>query len=202
MKPETEPNLERAAARVLVQIEVGHRVIARDGNHEIAHRFVCGICGVTSHAKQSFPPVVCDECLVALRALAAPESAPLPKVEPIVVHILTREAPDYPAACGLTLHGVIAAGAGYLLPDEAGHVTCTACLERAARPKNMIPHVMKPLSISEAAELLGVSEAKLRRWDDTRKFRARRHPVNGRLLYDYAEVMGLRKRILQGRPLP
>jgi excisionase family DNA binding protein len=48
---------------------------------------------------------------------------------------------------------------------------------------------MKPwLSISEAAELLGVSSQTLRRWDRAGKLRARRHPVNGYRIYLRAEL--------------
>jgi DNA-binding transcriptional MerR regulator len=52
------------------------------------------------------------------------------------------------------------------------------------------------LTIKGAAEIIGVSEMTLRRWDDSGKFRARRHPVNGYRLYDRARVLSLRKRIM------
>lgn len=54
------------------------------------------------------------------------------------------------------------------------------------------------LTISEAAELLGVSLPTLRRWDEAGKFKARRHPMNGYRLYNKADVLRLRKRIAQG----
>ena len=54
------------------------------------------------------------------------------------------------------------------------------------------------LTISEAAELLGVSLPTLRRWDDAGKFKARRHPINGYRLYKRSEVIRLRKSIERG----
>ena len=44
------------------------------------------------------------------------------------------------------------------------------------------------LTVKQAASLLGVSVITLRRWDDTGKFRARRHPINGYRLYRRADV--------------
>jgi hypothetical protein len=54
------------------------------------------------------------------------------------------------------------------------------------------------LTIKGAAEILGVSEMTLRRWDAAGKFKARRHPINGYRLYDRERVLGLRKRIVSG----
>jgi len=54
------------------------------------------------------------------------------------------------------------------------------------------------LTVSEAADLLGVSEPTLRRWDASGKFRARRHPMNGYRLYRRADVEQLRSRIAAG----
>ena len=51
------------------------------------------------------------------------------------------------------------------------------------------------LLIAEAAEVLGVSEPTLRRWDASGRFPARRHPVNGYRLYDTAAVVKLRDEI-------
>lgn len=51
------------------------------------------------------------------------------------------------------------------------------------------------LLIAEAAEVLGVSEPTLRRWDASGRFPARRHPVNGYRLYDTATVIELREAI-------
>jgi excisionase family DNA binding protein len=52
-----------------------------------------------------------------------------------------------------------------------------------------------PITIRQAAALLGVSLMTLRRWDAAGKFRSRRHPMNGYRLYDRAKVLALRKRI-------
>lgn len=54
------------------------------------------------------------------------------------------------------------------------------------------------LTIKDAAEILGVSEMTLRRWDAAGKFRARRHPINNYRTYLRSEVMKLRKQIVQG----
>lgn len=55
------------------------------------------------------------------------------------------------------------------------------------------------LTISEAAEMIGVSQATLRRWDKAGKFRPHRHPVNGYRVYRRGDVLKLRKRIETGR---
>ncbi len=52
------------------------------------------------------------------------------------------------------------------------------------------------LTIKAAAELLGVSEQTLRRWDKAGKLRARRHPMNGYRLYPRSVVLNLRRQIL------
>ena len=54
------------------------------------------------------------------------------------------------------------------------------------------------LTIREAADLLGVSLPTLRRWDESGKFEARRHPINGYRLYAKADVLKLRKKIIEG----
>jgi excisionase family DNA binding protein len=59
-----------------------------------------------------------------------------------------------------------------------------------------MPRGSDTITIKEAARLLGVSEPTLRRWDDLRKFPARRHPVNGYRLYERAKVLAMRKKIL------
>jgi DNA-binding transcriptional MerR regulator len=43
--------------------------------------------------------------------------------------------------------------------------------------------------------MLGVSIVTLRRWDDTGKFPARRHPINGYRLYREHDVRRLRDEI-------
>jgi DNA-binding transcriptional MerR regulator len=55
------------------------------------------------------------------------------------------------------------------------------------------------LTIKAAAEILGVAEVTLRRWDAAGKFRARRHPMNGYRLYAERDVLRLRGRICAGR---
>ena len=54
------------------------------------------------------------------------------------------------------------------------------------------------ITIAETAKLLGVSLPTLRRWDDSGKFRARRHPMNGYRMYAKEDVLRLRKRIVEG----
>lgn len=54
------------------------------------------------------------------------------------------------------------------------------------------------ITIAEAARLLAVSLPTLRRWDDSGKFRARRHPINGYRMYAKDDVMRLRKKIVEG----
>jgi excisionase family DNA binding protein len=62
-------------------------------------------------------------------------------------------------------------------------------------PENNEPEV---LTIKAAAEVLGVSEQTLRRWDKAGKLRAKRHPVNGYRLYPRRQVLELRRQILSG----
>lgn len=54
------------------------------------------------------------------------------------------------------------------------------------------------LTIKAAAAILGVCEMTLRRWDESGRFRARRHPINGYRLYRRADVMKLRRQIVGG----
>ncbi|MFO0662994.1 MAG: helix-turn-helix domain-containing protein [Polyangiaceae bacterium] len=63
--------------------------------------------------------------------------------------------------------------------------------EKAVSPLDLV-------TIAEAADLLGVSLPTLRRWDETGKFKARRHPINGYRLYKRTDVMRLRERIERG----
>jgi excisionase family DNA binding protein len=55
----------------------------------------------------------------------------------------------------------------------------------------------KLLTVKQAAALLRVSIGTLRRWDDSGKFPARRHPINGYRLYRDADVRRL-KRLIEG----
>jgi DNA-binding transcriptional MerR regulator len=52
------------------------------------------------------------------------------------------------------------------------------------------------ITIAAAAKLLGVSLPTMRRWDETGKFSARRHPINGYRLYLLRDVMKLRRQIV------
>ena len=54
------------------------------------------------------------------------------------------------------------------------------------------------LTIKHAAAILGVSEMTLRRWDAAGKFRARRHPINNYRTYLRADVLKLRRKIVEG----
>jgi excisionase family DNA binding protein len=54
------------------------------------------------------------------------------------------------------------------------------------------------LTIAEAAKLLGVSVQTLRRWDESGKFVARRHPMNSYRMYARDEIAVLRKKIADG----
>ena len=55
------------------------------------------------------------------------------------------------------------------------------------------------LLIAEAAEVLGVSQVTLRRWDASGRFPARRHPINGYRLYKRENVLMLLRQITAGR---
>jgi len=57
----------------------------------------------------------------------------------------------------------------------------------------------KLLTIKKAAEILGVAEVTLRRWDALGKFKARRHPMSGYRMYPERDVLRLRDRIWSGR---
>ncbi len=59
---------------------------------------------------------------------------------------------------------------------------------------------MDVVTIKEAAEILGVCEMTLRRWDKAGKFSPHhRHPLSGYRLYKRADVLKLRKMIATGR---
>jgi len=55
------------------------------------------------------------------------------------------------------------------------------------------------LTVKQAAEILGVAEVTLRRWDAAGKFKARRHPMNNYRVYAERDVLRLRDRILLGK---
>lgn len=54
------------------------------------------------------------------------------------------------------------------------------------------------MTVKQAAELLGVWEMTLRRWDKAGKFRPHRHPVNGCRVYKRVAALKLRKPIQIG----
>ena len=54
------------------------------------------------------------------------------------------------------------------------------------------------LTVSEAAEYLGVSASTLRNWDRAGKVRATRHPVNGYRLYRKEELANLLEKVKDG----
>ena len=51
------------------------------------------------------------------------------------------------------------------------------------------------LTVQDAAGLLGVNPETLRRWDNSGKFKARRHPINNYRLYSLKEVETLKRKI-------
>lgn len=51
------------------------------------------------------------------------------------------------------------------------------------------------LTITEAANLLGVSVSTLRNWDRQGKLKPRRHPMNGYRMYDRTEIVRLKEQI-------
>ncbi len=54
------------------------------------------------------------------------------------------------------------------------------------------------LTVSEAAEFLGVSAATLRNWDRAQKVKATRHPVNGYRLYRKEDLSSLLQKVKDG----
>ncbi|SHE53331.1 site-specific DNA-methyltransferase (adenine-specific) [Arenibacter palladensis] len=53
------------------------------------------------------------------------------------------------------------------------------------------------LTVSQAADVIGVSSATLRRWDKAGKFESFRHPINNYRVYDEASVNALKTKINQ-----
>jgi excisionase family DNA binding protein len=68
----------------------------------------------------------------------------------------------------------------------------------SAVKRRSAPEPADLITIAEAAKLLAVSLPTLRRWDESGKFPARRHPINGYRMYLRADVARLRKRIVEG----
>ena len=67
-----------------------------------------------------------------------------------------------------------------------------------ARPP--APSLGHYLSVGEAAAVLGVCAATLRRWDRAGKLKAGRHPLNGYRLYRRAELEAVLDRVAGRRP--
>ena len=59
----------------------------------------------------------------------------------------------------------------------------------------MPPRLADFLTISEAAEVLGVSAETLRNWDRAKKLQAVRHPINGYRLYRKRDLASLLKKL-------
>lgn len=59
-----------------------------------------------------------------------------------------------------------------------------------------MPSMRSFLTVSEAAELLGVSPSTIRNWDRSGKMKAIRHPLNNYRLYDRYELQSLLGRIM------
>jgi excisionase family DNA binding protein len=51
------------------------------------------------------------------------------------------------------------------------------------------------ITVREAAKMLGVCEATLRRWDRLGKLTAIRHPINGYRLYKIEKITSLIRRV-------
>jgi DNA (cytosine-5)-methyltransferase 1 len=51
------------------------------------------------------------------------------------------------------------------------------------------------MTVKEAAKLLGISAMTLRRWDNGRKLKAKRHPMNNYRLYNRKELETILKEI-------
>lgn len=51
------------------------------------------------------------------------------------------------------------------------------------------------MTVKEAAKLLGISAMTLRRWDNGKKLKAKRHPINNYRLYSRKELEAILKEI-------
>ncbi len=51
------------------------------------------------------------------------------------------------------------------------------------------------ITIAQAAQILDVTPMTLRRWDESGRLKAYRHPINGYRLYKEAELQGLLKTV-------
>jgi len=57
------------------------------------------------------------------------------------------------------------------------------------------------LTIKKAASFLGVSPMTLRRWDNGKKFKATRHPINNYRLYERKQLEKILEKIKTRKPL-
>ncbi len=55
------------------------------------------------------------------------------------------------------------------------------------------------MTVKEAASFLGVSPMTLRRWDNEKKLKATRHPINNYRLYDRKQLEKILKEIYLGK---
>ncbi len=62
----------------------------------------------------------------------------------------------------------------------------------------MVINLRDYLTVSEAAEFVGVSAATLRNWDRAGKVKAIRHPVNGYRLYRKEDLSSLLDKVKNG----
>ncbi|QQG42380.1 MAG: MerR family transcriptional regulator [Candidatus Giovannonibacteria bacterium] len=58
----------------------------------------------------------------------------------------------------------------------------------------------KYLTINQTAKLVGVTTLTLRNWDNARKFRAARHPINNYRMYTLEQIEVLLKKMGLPRP--
>ena len=63
---------------------------------------------------------------------------------------------------------------------------------------NLAENLRDYLTVSEAADFLGVSAATLRNWDRAGKVKATRHPVNGYRLYRKEDLSNLLEQVKDG----
>ncbi len=66
--------------------------------------------------------------------------------------------------------------------------------------RRQIERLDEYLTVSQAAEFLGVSPSTLRNWDKAGKVKASRHPVNGYRLYRREELQKLMEQVKPPMP--
>jgi len=57
-------------------------------------------------------------------------------------------------------------------------------------------NIPRYIFIKEAARLLNVSQPRLRRWDNSGKLVAKRHPISGYRIYNLKDITELRNKLL------